>query len=95
MRVASNAETSIVAVERIKEYEEEPREAPWILPNEKLSKNWPENGEIVFNQFCVRYRPGLELVLKNLNFTIQSEEKVGIVGRTGSGKSSLTLSLFR
>lgn len=95
MRVASNAETSIVAIERIKEYEDEHQEAPWMLPNDKLLKNWPEHGEIVFHKYSVRYRPGLELVLKNLDFKIQSEEKVGIVGRTGSGKSSLTLSLFR
>lgn len=95
VRVSSNVETSIVAVERIKEYEEEPREAPWTFSNEKVSTTWPENGEIVFQQFNVRYRPGLDLVLKNLNVTFGGGEKIGIVGRTGSGKSSLTLSMFR
>lgn len=95
VRVASNVETSIVAVERLKEYEEEPREAPWTVPNDKLIRNWPHNPEIIFHQYCVRYRPGLDLALKNVNFSIKSSEKIGIVGRTGSGKSSLTLSLFR
>lgn len=95
VRVSSNVETSIVAVERIKEYEEEPREAPWTFSNETMSNTWPEKGEIVFDHYDVRYRPGLELVLKNLNITFKGGEKVGIVGRTGSGKSSLTLSLFR
>lgn len=84
-----------MAVERLKEYEEEPREASWTLTTDKLNRNWPQNAEIVFDQYSVRYRPGLELALKNLNFSIKNGEKIGIVGRTGSGKSSLTLSLFR
>lgn len=95
IRVASNVETTIVAVERIKEYEEEPQEAPWSLPNEKLNKNWPEHGELIFDNFSVKYRPELDLVLRDLSFTVKSGEKIGIVGRTGAGKSSLTLSLFR
>jgi ATP-binding cassette subfamily C (CFTR/MRP) protein 1 len=43
----------------------------------------------------MRYRPGLELVLKNISMSIKAREKIGVVGRTGAGKSSLTLSLFR
>lgn len=94
VRAASNVETSIVAVERIKEYEEEPQEAPWVSAKD-ISKFWPENGEIIFEHFSVKYRPGLDLVLKDLSFTVESGEKMGIVGRTGAGKSSLTVSLFR
>ncbi|XP_069110729.1 ATP-binding cassette sub-family C member 3-like [Argopecten irradians] len=56
---------------------------------------WPENGEVKFNKYSTRYRKGLGLVLKNIDVLIKPGEKVGIVGRTGAGKSSLTLALFR
>lgn len=92
--MASNVETNIVAVERIKEYEENPREAAWNKPD-KVSKAWPEAGALEFKNYSVRYREGLDLVLRDLNLEINAGEKVGIVGRTGAGKSSLTLALFR
>lgn len=57
--------------------------------------NWPQNGAVNFTNFQVRYREGLDLVLKGITFSVKPLEKVGIVGRTGAGKSSLTLSLFR
>jgi ABC-type multidrug transport system fused ATPase/permease subunit len=59
------------------------------------SSNWPSDGEIVFRNFHMRYRDETELVLKGIDLHILGREKVGIVGRTGSGKSSLTLCLFR
>lgn len=59
------------------------------------SGKWPKAGEIKFEKYSTRYRPGLDLVVKDVNFSIRSQEKVGIVGRTGAGKSSLTLALFR
>uniref|UniRef100_V5I844 ABC-type glutathione-S-conjugate transporter n=1 Tax=Anoplophora glabripennis TaxID=217634 RepID=V5I844_ANOGL len=95
VRMTSDVETNIVAVERIKEYGETTQEAPWELPNKNVSAVWPEQGSIEFKKYAVRYRPGLELVLKGVDFHIKGGEKVGIVGRTGAGKSSLTLSLFR
>ncbi|XP_015838720.2 multidrug resistance-associated protein 1 isoform X7 [Tribolium castaneum] len=95
VRMTSDVETNIVAVERIKEYGEAPQEAPWEIPNKAPSPQWPENGTVQFNKYAVRYRPGLDLVLKGVNFSINGGEKVGIVGRTGAGKSSLTLALFR
>ena len=52
-------------------------------------------GEIVFDDYATRYRDGMDLVLRGVSFRIMPEQKVGIVGRTGAGKSSLTLSLFR
>ena len=72
-------------------------EAPWILPNadEQIPKGWPTNGEIAFDCFEMRYRRDLDAVLKEISFKVNACEKVGIVGRTGAGKSSLTLSLFR
>ena len=57
--------------------------------------NWPQEGKIRFENYSVRYRPTTEIVLKNLNFQIEGNEKVGVVGRTGSGKSTICLCLFR
>ncbi|KAJ6635067.1 Multidrug resistance-associated protein 1, partial [Pseudolycoriella hygida] len=89
----SDLETQIVAVERINEYTNCEQEAPWkTVP---VDPNWPQKGVVKFENFQVRYREGLDLVLKGINFSVKSQEKIGIVGRTGAGKSSLTLSLFR
>ncbi|XP_033224446.1 multidrug resistance-associated protein 1 isoform X4 [Belonocnema kinseyi] len=95
VRMTSDVETNIVAVERIKEYGETPQEAPWEIPNREPPKEWPIEGSVEFRQFKVRYRKGLDLVLNGISFKVNGGEKVGIVGRTGAGKSSLTLALFR
>jgi ABC-type multidrug transport system fused ATPase/permease subunit len=60
-----------------------------------VSDWWPSQGAVAFNNYSTRYRPGLDLVLKNINLSIKPKEKIGVVGRTGAGKSSLTLALFR
>ena len=72
------------------------------LPTEKyesscstITKEWPEEGEINLHDYGARYRPGLDLALHSLSMNIRSQEKIGIVGRTGAGKSSMSLSLFR
>jgi ABC-type multidrug transport system fused ATPase/permease subunit len=62
---------------------------------EKLSDDWPQQGGITLNSLKMRYRPDTPLVLKGLNVTIKGGERVGVVGRTGSGKSSLFLTLLR
>lgn len=95
VRMSSDVETNIVAVERIKEYGETKQEAPWNLPNETTPRDWPEKGRVDFENYQVRYREGLDLVLQGITFSVAGGEKVGIVGRTGAGKSSLTLALFR
>ncbi|CAH1713410.1 multidrug resistance-associated protein 1 isoform X1 [Aphis gossypii] len=95
VRMTSEVETNIVAVERIKEYGETPQEAPWEVPTNLPPKEWPTNGEVQFKNLKVRYREGLDLALKGLDILVEGGQKVGIVGRTGAGKSSLTLSLFR
>ena len=56
---------------------------------------WPTKGSITFQNVSIRYRPGLPLILKNVSFRIQGGERVGVVGRTGSGKTTLTMALFR
>ncbi|XP_066253825.1 multidrug resistance-associated protein 1-like isoform X2 [Euwallacea similis] len=95
VRTISDAETSIVAVERIKEYSGAKQEKSWEIAEKKPKSSWPNEGNVTFQNYSVRYRSGLELVLKNLSFIIHGGEKIGVVGRTGAGKSSLTLSLFR
>lgn len=84
-----------MAIERVKEYDDVEHEAVWEVPNENVPNDWPSKGEVSFEDFQVRYQEGLEPVLKGISFSVKSGEKVGIVGRTGAGKSSLTLSLFR
>ncbi|XP_020285956.1 multidrug resistance-associated protein 1 isoform X1 [Pseudomyrmex gracilis] len=95
VRMTSDVETNIVAVERIKEYGETTQEAPWKNPEYTPPKEWPMHGRVDFKDFKVRYREGLDLVLNGLTFSVLGGEKIGIVGRTGAGKSSLTLALFR
>ncbi|XP_038618605.1 multidrug resistance-associated protein 1 isoform X2 [Tachyglossus aculeatus] len=95
VRMSSEMETNIVAVERLKEYSETEKEAPWQIEETAPAPDWPQEGKVEFRDFGLRYREDLDLVLKNINITIDGGEKVGIVGRTGAGKSSLTLGLFR
>ena len=73
------------------------QEAPLELKLDKSlkMKNFPQSGKIEFRNFSVRYRPDTKIVLKNITFSIKSGEKIGVVGRTGSGKSTLCLCLFR
>uniref|UniRef100_F6VW89 ABC-type glutathione-S-conjugate transporter n=1 Tax=Equus caballus TaxID=9796 RepID=F6VW89_HORSE len=94
VRMTSETETNIVAVERIDEYINVENEAPWVT-DKKPPAGWPSKGEIQFSNYEVRYRPELDLVLKGITCDIKSTEKIGVVGRTGAGKSSLTNSLFR
>uniref|UniRef100_A0AC34QBL2 Uncharacterized protein n=1 Tax=Panagrolaimus sp. JU765 TaxID=591449 RepID=A0AC34QBL2_9BILA len=94
VRMTSELETNVVAIERIKEYSETPTEAA-LETKIKLSKQWPSRGSVNFEELQIRYRPELDLVLKGISAHIRSEEKVGIVGRTGAGKSSLMMALFR
>lgn len=60
-----------------------------------LKPNWPERGELEFKNVSLRYREGLETVLDGLSFKVGSGEKVGIVGRTGAGKSTVSLAISR
>ncbi|ORX98599.1 P-loop containing nucleoside triphosphate hydrolase protein [Basidiobolus meristosporus CBS 931.73] len=95
LNLCCNLETSVVSVERIREYSELEPEARDVIPDSKIDPAWPPHGEISFNKYSARYREGLDLVLKDVNFTVKPGERVGIVGRTGAGKSSVTLALFR
>uniref|UniRef100_A0A671LL09 Canalicular multispecific organic anion transporter 2-like n=1 Tax=Sinocyclocheilus anshuiensis TaxID=1608454 RepID=A0A671LL09_9TELE len=95
VRMTSDLESNIVAVERVKEYSETATEAPWIVKDKQPPPDWPPKGNVEFIDYSVRYREGLDLVLRNISLEIKGGEKIGIVGRTGAGKSSMTLCLFR
>ncbi|KAJ2113505.1 ATP-binding cassette glutathione S-conjugate transporter ycf1 [Coemansia sp. RSA 922] len=70
-------------------------EAPYVIDSCRPSAQWPSNGKIEFRDFSMKYGADLGYALKNVNLTINPGEKIGIVGRTGAGKSSLAKVLFR
>ncbi|VVC32367.1 Hypothetical protein CINCED_3A020730 [Cinara cedri] len=86
----------MLSVERVLEYANLPQESALeSTPDKQPPDEWPSEGQIVFKKFCLRYSPDTPYVLKNVNIKIQPMEKIGIVGRTGAGKSSLISALFR
>lgn len=94
MRQWTELENNMTSVERILEYTRLETE-PERKENVALPTNWPERGLIEFNDVYLRYSSTEPHVLKGLNFIIQPKEKIGIVGRTGAGKSSTITALFQ
>ncbi|KAH8548101.1 P-loop containing nucleoside triphosphate hydrolase protein [Umbelopsis sp. PMI_123] len=94
IRRTTSIQLSFNSVERVVEYTELDQEPPAIVQPRPTS-TWPEQGIIEFNNLYAKYAPDLETVLHSISFKINPKEKVGIVGRTGSGKSTIALSLFR
>lgn len=96
VRMSAEVESTIVAFERCLEYCELPEEQKEDVGQyEELPEQFPSEGAIKFVNYSTRYRKNLDLILKNVSFEIKGKEKIGVVGRTGAGKSSLTLALFR
>ncbi|KAG8365653.1 hypothetical protein BUALT_Bualt18G0128400 [Buddleja alternifolia] len=95
LRLASLAENSFNAVERVGTYIELPSEGPAIVEDNRPPPGWPSEGSIRFDGVVLRYRPELPPVLHGISFAIPPSDKVGIVGRTGAGKSSMLNALFR
>ena len=91
----SNFENTMTKLERCLSYTKLISERPNSLTSDLSLRDWPSKGEIVFQNFNAKYRNDTELVLKNINFHIKPGEHLGVVGRTGSGKSTITLCLFR
>jgi ABC-type multidrug transport system fused ATPase/permease subunit len=100
VRMATDLETQMNAVERLDHYNQLTPEPSVVKFSEAEIDDvppaaWPSRGAISFNNVTMRYRPELDLVLKGLTFSVSGGEKVGVVGRTGAGKSSLLSLLFR
>ncbi|XP_018392367.1 PREDICTED: multidrug resistance-associated protein 4-like isoform X1 [Cyphomyrmex costatus] len=96
MRQSTEVENQMASVERILEYNKVDSEPPLeSVPDKKPKLDWPQEGKIKFKNVFLRYAPLEPAVLKNLSFVIFPREKIGIVGRTGAGKSSLIQALFR
>lgn len=96
--MASELETKMNAVERVVQYLDKELESSHVTePSVALGLpvDWPKKGKLEIDNLSMRYRPELPLVLKNLTFAVNAGDKVGICGRTGSGKSSMFVALFR
>ncbi|XP_051881887.1 multidrug resistance-associated protein 4 isoform X2 [Pristis pectinata] len=94
VRQSAEVENLMTSVERVLDYTELESEAAWESYKPPPS-DWPNQGTVTFEDVSFGYSPDCEPVLKDLNLTITSKEKVGLVGRTGAGKSSLISALFR
>uniref|UniRef100_A0A0E0JIA9 ABC transporter C family member 13 n=1 Tax=Oryza punctata TaxID=4537 RepID=A0A0E0JIA9_ORYPU len=93
--LSCNIENKMVSVERIKQFTNIPSEAEWRIKDTAPSANWPYKGDIDIIDLKFRYRHNTPLVLKGITLSIHGGEKIGVVGRTGSGKSTLIQALFR
>ncbi|XP_043711637.1 ABC transporter C family member 3-like [Telopea speciosissima] len=91
----SNLENKIISVERILQYARIPSEPPLFVEEKMIDHEWPSQGKVDIVDLQVRYAPHLPLVLRGLTCTFSGGRKIGIVGRTGSGKSTLVQALFR
>jgi len=92
LRQYANVELDFNAIERVVEYSNLQIEDQG---GDEPPAAWPTRGEIEVDDLVVTYAPDLPPVLKNLTFTVKANERIGVIGRTGAGKSSLTLALFR
>ncbi|GAB2281544.1 ABC transporter C member 14 [Dionaea muscipula] len=88
-------ENRMVSVERIKQFTNIPSEAEWTTKDRLPPPKWPSQGNIELHELQVRYRPSTPLVLKGITLSITGGQKIGVVGRTGSGKSTLIQVFFR
>ncbi|KAF9999779.1 hypothetical protein BGZ79_006630 [Entomortierella chlamydospora] len=95
IRIYAMNEMNLNSVERVVEYMDLEEEPAAIIEGSRPPASWPHAGEIVVDHLSMRYAPDTPDVIKDISFTIKAGEKVGVVGRTGSGKSTFAISLFR
>uniref|UniRef100_A0A671XZH0 ATP-binding cassette, sub-family C (CFTR/MRP), member 9 n=1 Tax=Sparus aurata TaxID=8175 RepID=A0A671XZH0_SPAAU len=95
VRNLADLEVQMAAVKKVNSFlTTESENYEGSMDTSQVPENWPQNGEIKIQDLCVRYDPMLKPVLKHVNAYIEPGQKVGICGRTGSGKSSLSLAFF-
>ena len=94
VRLSSEVENWMTSVERVFTYTEIEAE-PGYSTDTRPSESWPDRGDLNVQDLSLVYFEGGPLVLKDISFCVKSKEKVGVVGRTGAGKSSLVSALFR
>ncbi|XP_002967127.2 putative ABC transporter C family member 15 [Selaginella moellendorffii] len=90
-----NVERMIVSVERIQQYSRIPSEAPWEIEESKPPESWPATGNVELVDLKVRYNSNSPLVLNGISCVFPGGKRIGVVGRTGSGKSTLIQAIFR
>ncbi|CAJ2629921.1 unnamed protein product [Trifolium pratense] len=90
-----NIANYIISVERLNQYTHVPSEAPEVIEGNRPPPNWPVVGRVEIKELQIRYRPDAPLVLRGITCTFEGGHKIGIVGRTGSGKTTLIGALFR
>lgn len=95
VRIFSDLESRMTSVERLQFYCDLPAEKNYIGEPLQLEENWPQSGDLEFKNVSLRYAEHLPLVLKNVSFKVKSGSRVGLIGRTGSGKSTIFQSVYR
>ncbi|KAG0052464.1 hypothetical protein BGZ83_002543 [Gryganskiella cystojenkinii] len=95
IRIYAENEMNMNAVERVAEYMDLEEEPPAIIEGSRPRASWPDAGEIIVDHLTMKYSEDSPEVIKDISFEIKAGEKVGVVGRTGSGKSTFAISLFR
>nr|XP_043627774.1 putative ABC transporter C family member 15 [Erigeron canadensis] len=90
-----NVENKMISVERILQFSNIPSEAPEVIEDHRPDPNWPTRGQIELKDLHVQYHPALPTVLRGITCTFPGQKKIGVVGRTGCGKSTLIQALFR
>ena len=94
VKMLAQTEAQMNAIERIKDYVDNVKPEPPMITDVRPPEGWPSEGKIEFKDAKLRYRDG-PLVMRGVNLTVEPHEKVGVVGRTGAGKSTMMIALFR
>lgn len=96
VRQLASVENNMNSVERVASYAQDlPQEKAFHIPATAPDASWPHSGKIEFENAVMSYQPGLPTVLKDLSISIKPGEKIGICGRTGAGKSTIMVALYR
>ncbi|KAJ2037723.1 hypothetical protein H4S04_008514, partial [Coemansia sp. S16] len=95
VKVPSHLQQFSEDVGKLRQYSDLKPEAPYIVEDCRVPGEWPSSGNVEFKNMSAKYGANLDYALKNINFTARPGEKIGIVGRTGAGKSTLAKAIFR